>query len=470
MRELYVRNLVGEEFPLSEYTVKRNRSVDNAARTISVDILLDEETNLQGYREIRNQTYLIYDGETYVVGNVKEVTTGQTKKTISAEHIFYQKMKLRSRIYTTITGSRTPKELLDFILKDTGYTLVLDTTNLPEKIDVENFGNNNPLALLQDLITTKMQAEFDYSDTQIFVASEIGRVTDKQFRHEFNINSPSKEIDTTNLRTYIKGFSTQNADGSYYYVAEYTSPLAEVYGILIADPLYDDQYKSSASLTEACKQALTDTIDFTIQLTAMQLEEMDLLDVQKGDYLWCIIDPFDIDIRVRVVDIEDYEDENKAPLFTLGKVKRKASALIADFREATKAVNAIYDTTTKKVKPTAIDGSKISVNLANASGQVTPAQLPFSTANSSQAGLMSAADYTKLANLKTGSDGNVMVPLATALNAGLMSAEAFQKLNLIAVNQNGQVIVDFSNADLSTNQTIKNIQERLTLLENSSSS
>jgi len=465
MRELYVRNLVGEEFPLSKYTVKRNKSVENAARTISVEILLDVQENLQGYREIRNQTYLIFEGETYVAGNVKEVTSGQTKKTLTAEHIFYQRMKLRNRIYTTITGSRTPKELLDFVLKDTGYTLVLDTTNLPEKIDVENFGNNNPLALLQELVTTKMQAEFDYSDTQVFVSSEIGRVTDKQFRHEYNIDSPSKEIDTTNLRTYIKGFSTQNADGSYYYVADYTSPLAEVYGILIADPLYDDQYKSSASLKEACKQTLTDTIDFTIQLTATQLEEMDLRDVQKGDYLWCIIDPFDIDIRVRVVDIEDYEDENKAPLFTLGKVKRKASALIADFREATKAVNNIYDSTTKKLKPTAIDGSKISVSLANATGQVTPSQLPFSTASTSQAGLMSAADYTKLNNLKTGADGYVTVPLATALNAGLLSAELFKKLNLLQVDQNGLVIVD-----LSTNQTIKNIQDRLTALENSSSS
>ncbi|MEI2341600.1 phage tail protein [Priestia megaterium] len=454
MRELFVRNLAGEEFPLSKYTVKRNKSVENAARTISVEILLDVEENLQGYREIRNQTYLIFDGETYVAGNVKEVTSGRmAKKTMMAEHIFYQDMKLRNRKYTTLTGSKKPEELLSFVFIDSGYKVNYDPTGLPTTIEVENFGKNNLLALLQELMS-RIGAEFDYLDKQVFVAAELGRVTDKQLRHEYNINNPSKEMDTTNLRTYIKGFSTQNADGSYYYVADYTSPLAEVYGILIADPLYDDKYKSSASLREACKQTLTDTIDFTIQLTATQLAEMDLRDVQKGDYLWCIIDPFDIDIRVRVVDIEDYEDENKDPVFTLGKVKRNASSIIHQYRNAVKTINAIYNPDTQKIKPTAIDTKNIAYPVASAT----------------QAGIVTAADYTKLEKLKTGEDGTVVIPLATVLNDGLLSAELFRKLNVLKVDQTGQVIIDFSAVDLSTNETIKNIMDRITTLENSSSS
>ncbi|MEI2338892.1 hypothetical protein FA002_02125 [Priestia megaterium] len=464
MRELFIRNLAGEEFPLSKYTVKRNASVENAARTISVEILLDVEENFQGYREIRQLTYLVFEGETYVVGNIKEGMVGTTpKKTISAEHIFYQDMKLKNRKYTALTGNKKTEELLNFIFVDSGYKVNYDPTGLPTTIEVESFGNHNLLALLQDLMS-RIGAEFDYVDNQVFVAAELGRVTDKQLRYEFNVNSPSKEVDVTDVRTYIKGFSTQNEDGSYYYVADYTSPLAEVYGILIADPLYDDRYKSSATLREACKNSLNDTIDFTIQLTATQLAGMDIHDVQKGDYLWCIIDPFDIDIRVRVVEIEDSEDENKAPIFTLGKVKRKTSALIASFRESVKAVNAIYDPATQKVKPTAIDTKNIN----------------YPVASETQSGIVSAADYTKLAKLKTGEDGTVVIPLATVLNDGLLSAELFQKLNLIQVDQNGNVRVDLTTIEQTLQQQSQTIQEqqeqltqlneRVTTLENPSSS
>ncbi|OVE34797.1 hypothetical protein CCZ20_24410 [Priestia aryabhattai] len=620
MRELYVKSLSGEEWPLSLYTVTRNCSVDNASRTVKVTVL-QEEQNKQGYNQIQNKAYLVYDGDTYVIENVNETTVGRrVKKTISAEHVFYQNMKLRSRIYETITGTFTPKELLDFSLKGTGYTLVLDTTDLPAKVEVENFGNNNPLALLQDLVPNKLKGEFDYSNTEVIVAKQIGRITDKQLRYEFNANEPSQEIDTTNLRTHIRGtgkvkeetdtlsnvsvpyasrtgkyeiepgqnklatwevgatfkfsftgtgfsFDTlahflggeweflidgtetktistykdvvadaqtyevirgledkthsvvttfkgkdsnnPNTKGDnvnphnylldgniikvyrklvgdevYMAVTEYTSPLASVYGLLIADPESDERFTDETSLKGHLKETLTDTIEISIKLTGVQLAEMDLSDVRKGDYLWCILDPFNIDVRIRVVDVEDYEDENKSPVFTLGAIKKKASTIMATLQKAAKNVDFIYDPATKKVKSKVIDGSTIEVNLAKAKGQLKENQLSFSipvyeVASAVKDGLLSAQDYVKLTNLNVGEDGNVNIPLATALNSGLMSAEHFQKLNLIQVDQNGKVIVDLTTIEQTIQQQGETIQaqqeqiaqldERIIALENSSS-
>ncbi|WP_163070827.1 phage tail protein [Priestia flexa] len=619
MRELYVKSLSGEEWPLSLYTVTRNCSVENASRTIKVTVL-QEEHNKQGYSQIQNKAYLVYDGETYVIENANEVTVGKRlKKNISADHIFYQNMKLRSRIYETITGTFTPKELLDFSLKGTGYTLVLDTTDLPAKVEVENFGNNNPLALLQDLVPNKLKGEFDYTNTEVIVAKQIGRVTDKQLRYGFNVNSPSKEIDTTNLRTHIRGtgkvkeetdtlsgislpyasrtgkyeiepgqnklatwevgatfkfsftgtgfsfdtlahflggeweFSIDGTetktistykdvvaapqiyevargledkthsvvvtfkgkdsnnpntkgddvkphnyllDGNiikvyrklvgdeiYMAVAEYTSPLASIYGILIADPEPDERFTDEASLKNHLKETLTDTIEISIKLTGVQLAEMDLSDVRKGDYLWCILDPFDIDVRIRVVDIEDYEDENKSPVFTLGTIKKKASTIMATLQQAAKNVETIYDPNKKKVKSTAINPSELDIK--DFKGQVLPKQLSFSIpelANSTKDGLISAQDYVKLTNLNVDEDGNanVNIPLATALNSGLMSAELFQKLNIIQVDQNGRVVVDLTAIEQTLQkleettaeqqEQITQLNERVTLLENPSSS
>jgi len=620
MRELYVKSLSGEEWPLSLYTVTRNCSVDNAGRTIKVTVF-QEEQNKQGYSQIQNKAYLVFDGETYVIENANEVTVGKrVKKNISADHVFYQNMKLRTRIYDTITGTFTPEELLDFTLKGTSYTLVLDTTDLPAKIEVENFGNNNPLALLQDLVPNKLKGEFDYTNTEVIVAKQIGRITDKQLRYGFNVNSPSKEIDTTNLRTHIRGtgkvkeetdtlsgvslpyasrtgkyeiepgqnklatwevgatfkftftgtgfsfdtlahflggeweFSidgTENktistykdvvaaeqtyevirgledkthsvvatfkgkdsnnpntkgtnvnphnyllngniikvyrklvGDEVYMAVTEYTSPLASVYGLLIADPESDERFTDETSLKGHLEEILTDTIEISIKLTGVQLAEMDLSDIRKGDYLWCILEPFDVDVRIRVVDIEDYEDENKSPVFTLGAIKKKASTIMATLQRTAKNVDAIYDPTTKKVKSKAIDSSTIEVNLTKAKGQLNASQLSFSIptyelANAVQDGLISAQDYVKLINLNVSEDGNVNIPLASALNNGLMSSELFQKLNLIQVDQDGKVIVDLTTIEQKLQQQEQTIQgqqqqitslnERVTALENSSS-
>ncbi|MBN8434727.1 phage tail protein [Priestia flexa] len=484
MRELYVEALTGEQFPLSNYKVTRNASIENSSLKIKVEIIQDH-FNQSGYEQMQNQAYLVYEGDKYVIANKNEVPFGRyKKKNIIAEHIFYQHLKLRNRIYATKTGSFTPKELIEFSIQGSGYTLTIDTTDLPAKLEVENFGNNNSLALVQDIVD-RIEGEFDYIGNELIVAKQIGRVTDKQIRHEFNVKDPSIDIDTSNLRTYIRGFSQQKENGSYTYQAEYRSPLADVFGILIADPVYDDRYTSNATLLERLKKDLTDAIDISIRLTAAQLKEMDLSDVRKGDWLWCILDPFDIDVRIRVVDIEDYEDENKPPVFTLGTIKRKASDIIAGLQKTGKIVEKAINTATGKVKTAAIDTSNLSVPLDKATGQINETQIGFTIptyqlANSLTDGLMSSTDFTKLSRLNVDQNGNVSVPLASSTTDGLLSAGLFQKLNLIQVDEKGQAFVDLTSIEqelqnqqqqiLQQQQEISNLNERVVALENASSS
>src|SRR5690606_5499342 len=101
-------------------------------------------------------------------------------------------------------------------------------------------------------------AEFEVLGNHIHVKKRIGRDTDNQFRHKFNISNPQKEIDTSSFKTYIRGYGKQNEDGTYQAEAEYTSPLAEIYGIRHAKPVRDDRYTIKENLEERIIRELND--------------------------------------------------------------------------------------------------------------------------------------------------------------------------------------------------------------------
>ncbi|WP_374960333.1 phage tail protein [Gilvibacter sp.] len=43
--------------------------------------------------------------------------------------------------------------------------------------------------------------------------------------------------------------------------------------------------------------------------------------IRKGDYVWCVLEPFDLKTKLRVVSVESYSDPKKSPVFTFGKVR-----------------------------------------------------------------------------------------------------------------------------------------------------
>lgn len=52
--------------------------------------------------------------------------------------------------------------------------------------------------------------EFRVFDTHVIIAAEISKITDVQFKHAHNLKSISEHIDTTNLKTFIKGFTYED--------------------------------------------------------------------------------------------------------------------------------------------------------------------------------------------------------------------------------------------------------------------
>ncbi|MGQ4666532.1 phage tail protein [Metabacillus halosaccharovorans] len=498
--DLCIKTITGEVEMLTDYGVSRKNGI-NGEKTIDASVT-KTDNNEHSYPLIKNENIFIYDNDEYIIKIFKERAIGDTKKVeCKAIHRIFDDLKFH-RIYEVTSGTIRIEALLGFSLDGSGYTFSVDTTDLPLSVEVENFGDDSSLSLLKSVIE-KFGAEFDVIGKHIYVAKQIGRVTDHQVRHKLNIKDPTQEINSNDFSTYIRGYGKKNEDGTYAAYVEYTSPLAEIYGIKHAPPVRDERFTDNASLLVTCQRELHDSLDVSIQLTYIDLQELGIQDIRKGDYVWCILDPFEIYVQIRVVDVEDFSDPFKSPVFTLGTITKKATDIMVSFNTTQKTVEKVVDTSTNKVKQSALSTTTNYV--------VDAIERTFSQIDYSELGIMltEAAAFMRQVRLKKGgifvsTDGVILtlavspdgvnmeaaygilsedhvsigpgtsfaegydpsqitVPeyqLATEDTSGLMSHTDKSKLNQLVISQQGQVI------DLSILlKKIDDLEERVTAVE-----
>jgi len=240
-----------------------------------------------GYSLIENETVINLDGYDF---KVKLIHQNKDSKTIYATTTFFElRDTWKDDIYG---GTHTFNEFITWLLNGSGWTFTIDSDLKNESKVISNFGNGSILALINTLIS-EYDCEFEVrTNNTVHFSKQIGGENEAvQCRYGNNIKALSHKVDTSNIKTRIKGIGNG-------ITATYTSPLANdpLIGIRDAEPITDERFTQVDSLTEYIKSQLNDTPEVIFELEAIELTEK-----QLGQKVWLIYEKMNIEIETRIL-------------------------------------------------------------------------------------------------------------------------------------------------------------------------
>lgn len=224
------------------------------------------------------------DGHEY---KVKQYQQNGTEKKITAAHIFYELNNAYK--YDIYGGTRTLDDFATWLLNGTGWTF--ENVDIADYAMITNYGEGNVITLLQTLVSA-FKCEFKILPNKVIrFAKVIGEDNDLQYRYKYNISDLTQSIDTTSLKTQIRGYGGNNL------VYTYTSPLAshDRIGIRIAEPVYDDSILNEVDLIERLKSELPDAPETVIEVKVTDV------DGEVGDTVWIIHEELDLSYQTRIL-------------------------------------------------------------------------------------------------------------------------------------------------------------------------
>lgn len=276
------------------------------------------------------ENYVVFDGQQYSIKQMRPYASGsQIYKDVVATHVYYT---IQDRWqYDTISGTKSINDLLTHIFKagNRGFSWeVVDPNNVFLKKEQENFGNDNYLNLINEILEDYGAVVIPNNKHLVFYPiSDYGNITEQQIRYKYNTDEVSFDIDTYALKTQIKGFGKKKEDDSYYFnPVTYTSPESQKWGIRIQDPIEDERYTIQNNIIEYLKQQLHDYPDVSGSVTLKRA-----VSLNKGDKVLFVYEPLNISTYIQVVGITDYPAiPNKAPEIVLSNTKKTITSILAN--------------------------------------------------------------------------------------------------------------------------------------------
>jgi phage minor structural protein len=331
---LIITTLSGQSEYLTDYNIRERKRVVNGE--YSLPFLVDKtERNKHSFDLVQEESIVEYDGQQYRIKKIREVMKGKTPvKEVQAHHVFFDIIDQHQ--YDTLTGTLNMVQVLTHVFSVTDWTWI--NQGVFASVGFENFGDGNALELFKTILD-RYGAEFEITgEKEITLKNQIGSPQEAQFRYKHNIKTLYKDIDSSNVSTYIKGFGKE-------ITAEYTSPNASVYGIRHAPPVRDEKFSIVSNLQEHLQKVLIDTPNIVIEVEAVELKKqgIPIQEYGLGDTIFLIHEDLGIDATVRILEYTDYPESHQSPKVVLANYKPSLTKVMASFQQTSKTVKQLTD-------------------------------------------------------------------------------------------------------------------------------
>lgn len=328
-------------------TIKATNAV-NGERSITGEIISGDVV----LSRIERGWRLRFEDEYYVVTYAKPIDEGKNVQvSFDAVHQFFWDFG-KSSVYDQLDdGSHTFRTYLDFVFDGSGYTYDIETSLMVKAFEKQSFGYKNRLSLFNDIITSS-GVEFQVNGKVVRILAKVGTDLSTVVRKNFNLNELGIEKNIGDFVTYQKGFGAYFDEEDHSkgrLIAEYTSPLASVYGKLEADPLVDERYKQQESLLEALKETVDNSYTISVSLDMEDLTRAGYHYTQPvaGDYIMAINETLGFKEKIRIVSFTSEYDvagqliKHTVTCNDIGSVKKLSASYTQTQHQAANAeVNA----------------------------------------------------------------------------------------------------------------------------------
>lgn len=328
-------------------TIKATNAV-NGERSITGEIISGDVV----LSRIERGWRLRFEDEYYVVTFAKPIDEGKNVQvSFDAVHQFFWDFG-KSSVYDQLSdGSHTFRAYLDFIFNSSGYRYDIESSLTVKAFEKQSFGYKNRLSLFNDIITSS-GVEFQVNGKVVRILAKVGTDLSTVVRKNFNLNELGIEKNIGDFVTYQKGFGAYFDEEDHSkgrLIAEYTSPLASIYGKLEADPLVDERYKQSESLLNALKETVDNSYTISVSLDMEDLTWAGYRYTQPvaGDYIMAINETLGFKEKIRIVSFTSEYDvagqliKHTVTCNDIGSVKKLSASYTQTQHQAANAeVNA----------------------------------------------------------------------------------------------------------------------------------
>lgn len=314
---------------LAELTYK---ATVNGEKSLSGTIYTNDEV----LNKIDRGWYVEFDNENYVITYAKPSDLGENITVeFEAVHEFFYKMG-KSAVYSQLSdGSHTADEYLHFIFDGSEYYFQLGSP--VAAFEKQSFGLKNRMALFNDFIDST-SLEFYLSGHTVTIIDKVGSDLSTIVRKGFNLQELTLERNISDFVTYAKGFGAyldENNHDAGRIAAEYTSPLADIYGKLEADPVSDERYTVVENLQARLREVVDGSYTISVGMTLEDLQEAgyEYSLPTPGDYIMGVDEELGFSQKVRIVSTEtdfDVTGNKQGTKVTLNSISSVDSKIQSD--------------------------------------------------------------------------------------------------------------------------------------------